>query len=103
MGIDLGCSAPVIVATGCGTLTVTSAHDSYVWSTGEAGPQASSIVVSPLRDTCYWVRTTGPGACDEASMVLIRGGCVFLNGIEDDSTSAWSITLAGQRAAGPRR
>jgi len=87
-----GCAEPV-VESGSGwprTLTVTSSHDTFEWSTGET---TSSIVVSPSMPTWYWVRAWGPGPCDEAAVVLVDGTAIFSDGFESGDTTNWSVSV----------
>ncbi len=86
---DLGCSEPVVETGGGvpGTLTVTSSHDTYLWSTGET---TASIMANPSMATYYWVRAFGPGSCDEATVVYVDPLPIFHNGFESGDTSSWS-------------
>jgi hypothetical protein len=89
---DLGCAEPAVESWNewPRTLTVTSSHDTFEWSTGET---TSSIVVNPSRPTYYWVRTTGPGSCDEATVPFVDTREIILyDGFESGDTSAWSNT-----------
>ena len=67
------------------TLTVTSDHDSYEWVTGE---QTASILVHPHWATWYWVKTTGPGGCEEAAVVMAP--VLFADNFESGNLDYWS-------------
>ena len=85
---DTGCATPIVTVSGDPvpyTLTVTSTHDSYEWSTGET---TTSITVTPLWASWYWVKTTGPGSCEEAAVAFAP--VLFNDGFESGDTSAWS-------------
>jgi len=86
---NTGCAAPNVTVSGDSapfTLTVTSTHDTYEWVTGET---TSSIMVSPNFPSWYWVRTTGPGSCEEAAVVLVQS-VLFGDGFESGDLGAWS-------------
>jgi len=85
---DLGCAEPAVESGSAWprTLTVTSSYDSLEWSTGET---TASILVNPSEPTCYWVRATGPGSCDEAAVVLVDPTAIFNDGFESGDTTAW--------------
>ncbi len=88
---DSGCATPTITITGHSapfSLSVTSGHDSYEWSTGET---AASIVVDPPGDGWYWVRALGPGSCDEAAVVSPT--LLFGDGFETGNLSPWSSAV----------
>jgi len=86
---NTGCETPVVTVSQAGsipyTLSVTSAHDTYVWSTGET---TSSVVVSPHRVSWHWVMTTGPGACAEAAVAFTP--VLFFDGFETGDFEYWS-------------
>jgi hypothetical protein len=84
---DHGCVEPVVLNSGewPATISVTTSHDTFEWSTGET---TSSIVVAPVVPTWYWVRATS-GACDEASVVLVDT-YVFADDFESGDTMKWS-------------
>jgi hypothetical protein len=88
---NLGCNAPEITVTGrCPyLLSVVSTHDSNQWSTGET---SGSISVEPVATTWYWVKTAGPGPCEEAEVVSIAA-CLFCDDFESGDTSAWSAAV----------
>ena len=41
-------------------------------------------------DNWYWVKTTGPGSCEEAAVVLVPGSVLFLDGFESGNPWGWS-------------
>jgi hypothetical protein len=87
---NTGCATPTVSISGSSapyTLSVTSSHTSYLWSTGET---ASSIVVNPSAPGYYWVRTIGPGSCDEAAVVSPT--ILFRDTFESGDTSRWWST-----------
>jgi hypothetical protein len=51
----------------------------------------SSIVVNPSEPGYYWVRTIGPGSCDEAAVVSPT--ILFLDGFESGDTLRWSSVV----------
>jgi len=89
---DSGCAQPVVQSGSDWprTLTVTSSHDTFEWSTGET---TSSILVSPSMPTWYWVRAWGPGPCDEAAVVFVAPSAIFADGFEAGDTSAWASDM----------
>lgn len=87
---DLGCATPTVAITQGWpiSLTVTSIHSGFEWSTGET---SSVIEVRPRTEhSWYWVRTDGPAGCDEAAAVLVEVQPLFVDGFESGSTSSWS-------------
>jgi hypothetical protein len=90
---NFGCATPTIAITGHSapfSLSVTSSHDSFEWSTGET---AASIAVDPPGDGWYWVRALGPGSCDEAAVVSPT--LLFSDGFETGNLSPWSSIVGG--------
>jgi hypothetical protein len=86
---DLGCSEPQVQVSGCdpATLTVVSSHDSVEWSSGET---TSSISVQS--GSWSWVKTTGPGSCQEATVVQ-AASCIFKDGFDSGDAAAWSVMV----------
>jgi hypothetical protein len=87
-----GCAQPIIETAGFGpfTLSLATAYDSYLWSTGET---TSSIVIDPPSEQWYWARVTSAGECTEAAAKLVfRGESIFSDGFESGDISAWSLS-----------
>jgi Leucine-rich repeat (LRR) protein len=87
---DSGCVTPSVSVSGNSvpyTLGVTSRHNTIEWSTGAT---TTSIQVTPLEPKYYWVRTTGPGSCHEAAVVLVAPMPILADGFETGDLESWS-------------
>jgi len=85
-----GCVTPSVMVSGNSvpyTLVVTTRYDTIEWSTGATTP---SIEVIPLDPSCYWVKTTGPGSCHEAAVILVAPLPIFADGFETGDLESWS-------------